>query len=675
MSFVLLPHQPPVAIALCGGALWLTACGLWLGVPGQDALRAVVLLAAGALWPSLLALGAGGETFAVLLCIIACGATVALLRRDRHAGGSRLAPAFLMLGLVLALGFLTAGRTVRVRSLQERWRTFSRYTLLDSRETRYQHVDVGARHGQRVFVLNGISGEVFPDPYRERQDLALLLTQHPAPERILIIGGGLGGLCQRILQAGPFKVDYVEMDPALVYLYRRWLPPTSVAALRTERFAAFACDGRYFVRRLRHRAQSLEAHAVGFGTAPLRRHPVCPYELVLINLGDPTSASASRFYTVEFFREVRQVVAPGGVVAVWGITGAENYLRGPVLRYAACIYRTLRAVFPQVVVRPGEELRLFAAAGPGPTSDPVRLAARFDRLGLKPPEMRFMFADQQFPAGRVRDARRELSRAAASAPLNTDDRPLAYALFLAVQEHYAGDGRHVAGGAPAAEPRGFFGSLPGLRPWWFVAPFAGCLGLLGAACVLLGRSRLRAWSGGFALVTTGMFGLATEVLIIYAYQVRFGYVYRDISLIVGLFMLGLVAGAGATGRVRGPRPGRLLLALECLQVVLLVALPALVRVAGGFPAMLVLVAPLAGLLTGAEFPAASRLALQCGLDPGATASLYDAADHAGAIIGASAVGLVLMPAFGLASSASLLACAKAASLVAVGIYAAGRARP
>jgi hypothetical protein len=58
--------------------------------------------------------------------------------------------------------------------------------------------------------------------------------------------------------------------------------------------------------------------------------------------------------------------------------------------------------------------------------------------------------------------------------------------------------------------------------------------------------------------------------------------------------------------------------------------------------------------------------------PAAAAGWFDAADHAGAVLGAATAGLFLLPAVGLASTAALLAGTKLAGLAA--LLAAGRFR-
>lgn len=680
MSFILLRFQTPTAIAvLAGGAVWVL-CGLWSAASSRRTrLPAGVFLVVPALWLVLCPFGAGG---AVLLSVAMCTAALAgLVALQSHRGESAAlrswAAISLGFGFLVCLAFLSYGDELRRVALRQRWSTFTRFNLVASRETPYQHIAIGNRQGLWIVVQNGLHSERFPDDVSSARAAALLLTQHPSPRSVLVVGGGLGGLCQHMLKAPLERLDYVEMDPGLVRFVYAHLPERLAEPLAQDRFAAYICDGRRFIRNvLRKPAPPADtAWAPNARSPGLRHRPAAPYDIVAINVGDPTSASASRFYTEQFFREVRQALHEGGIVAIFGITGSENYLEGSVLQYAACLYKTLKRVFPHVVIRPGDELCFFAASSGGvATAHPPTLRTRFDRLGLKPSRMRYMFAMDQFPDEKVAYTLGRLESAAGAAPLNTDEHPSAFPLFLSVQEHYARQRREAAGTAPVPAGKGFFGSVLGVRPAWVIVPFLAVMLFLGGLRACRGRAVAAPWASGFAVLTTGVFGLSVEMLIMYLYQTQFGYIYRDISVLIGLFMLGLAFGAWLTGRGSLGAAGKVLVAVESLQVVLVLGLPAAVGILSLSPYLFLLLSAVAGFLTGAEFPVACRIGLSSGSEEGTVAGLFDACDHAGALVGAALTGLVLMPVFGLVQSALLLSCIKSTSLLGIFVSTAGRAR-
>ena len=666
-SLVLLRWQSPTALILLMAAWFLLVVGCWTAWGGRIA---ALLLGAPAIWAGLSPWGQfGSVVFAVLLAVAAAVGLWTLVAGRPHGSTSRIRAGLSMgLALLTAQFFLAAGSSLRLQSLRWRWQTFSNFTFVENRETQYQNLALGRREEASVVLQNGLKGPQFPDERVSAREAALLLTQHPQPRDVLVVGGGLGGLCQQILHTPVERLDYVEMDPALLDLIWKHVPSDLRAALDRAEFTPYAADGRYFVRTALDSPRSIAGSVYSPGQEDASdRPPAGPYDMVAINVGDPAAASANRFYTREFYALVRRALAPDGTLAVCGVAGSENYIRGDVQNYASCIDKTLRAVFPHVVVRPGDELWFFASeSAQSVTPDPDVLSARFGELGLKPEAMKYMFEMSQFPAERVEYVRESLEEGRPRVPVNRDAHPVGFTYFLRVQEHYAGSTRP---GDQSARG-GLLDTIFSLRPAWLLIPFGAFLALVGILRAWPGSQRAAPWFAGFAVFTGGLFGISSEVLILYGYQTQLGFVYRDISILVGVFMLGLAGGAWTVNRVVR-QPARWLLRLEALQAGLLLVLPWLVGLIGGVSWLYMLLGGVAGILTGAEFPVACRIGLGAGGRSGTVASLFDACDHGGSVVGAATTGLVLMPVLGLTGSAALLACIKVASLLGVLIHTAG----
>ena len=82
-------------------------------------------------------------------------------------------------------------------------------------------------------------------------------------------------------------VDYVELDPLILALGKRYLP----ANLADGRIRVINTDGRLFVKQTREK-----------------------YDVAIIDVPAPATAQLNRFYTVEFLEEVKRVLARDGVV-------------------------------------------------------------------------------------------------------------------------------------------------------------------------------------------------------------------------------------------------------------------------------------------------------------------------------------------------------------------------
>ena len=145
------------------------------------------------------------------------------------------------------------------------------------------------------------------------------LLSHPCPRRVLIIGGGEGATLRETLRHRCVEeAVMVDIDRELVETARRLLPEWHRGAFDDPRARLVIMDGWRF----------LEEAEPG------------SYDAVILDLVDPMEGGpAARLYTVEFYRLVKKVLRPGGVV----VTQATSPSHTP--RVYAVIRNTLATVF------------------------------------------------------------------------------------------------------------------------------------------------------------------------------------------------------------------------------------------------------------------------------------------------------------------------------------------
>jgi len=571
--------------ALLGGAAFSFLLLRWLG-------------------PFQTALGVGAVNLAI--------AAVLVSRRPRHSRG-RAAGAALAAGAVaLAAAALPLGDRLHRATLG--WQYAGLRLACDSI---YGRIVVTGRGEQRVFFENGLL--FFETQGVAAEEVAHLpLLAHPAPRRVLLVGGGVSGtLAEALRHPSVEAVHYVELDPLVVAAARAELPPAQAAALDDPRTRLAHVDGRLYVRQ----RQSDE-----------------PFDVVILDLPEPATGQLNRFYTQEFFAEVQAVLAPGGIFAL-GLPWQENYPGSALQRLGASIYRTLAAEFPHVVLLPGGRLFLLASEVPL-AADPATWRARLAERGIEARWVVPEYLDYLLTTDRIAQAR-DLLEAPIGVRLNRDLAPVStfYALTVWLSRFY---GRLAQAAAGA--------SL--LRLGWLALPLA-------VAALLLRRRAVPTAIGLIGLAEMGL-----EVVLLFAFQVVHGYVYGQVGLIVTAFMAGLTLGASVAGRWRWPavaqkqkagqdnvltrlsprRSPRMALrwilggvALFCL------ALPPLVSLrppAWAFPAL----ALAAGGLTGLAFP----VAVACeGDEMGRTAGRLYGADLVGGCVGAALTSALLVPILGI----------------------------
>lgn len=82
--------------------------------------------------------------------------------------------------------------------------------------------------------------------------------------------------------------------------------------------------------------------------------------MIVVNLPDPLTTQLHRFYTVEFAQEVKRLLRLQGLVS-FGLSSGDAY-RAPETRLLnACLYNTLRRVFTDILVVPGERAMFLAS--------------------------------------------------------------------------------------------------------------------------------------------------------------------------------------------------------------------------------------------------------------------------------------------------------------------------
>ncbi len=323
-----------------------------------------------------------------------------------------------------------------------------------------------------------------------------------------------------------------------------------------------------------------------------------PYDVIIAGEPEPATSQANRYYTLEFFREVRRALKDHGVLC-FALGRLETYISREQARMLATAGATARSVFRNLLVLPPGRIVLLCSDG-DLTAD---IAGRIEKAGIQTRFIRRGFLEASLSPDRLADVARAASQ---NVQANTDFDPVLYF-------HH-------------------------LRHW--MSRFHTTFGLAEVAIIagiLVYVLRLRAVP--FTIFTTGLAGSALQVVVLLAFQIVYGSLYHQLALLVTMFMIGLAIGSFWAARVRQSRRGLLL--VELAMIVCAGATPlALLAISGAngpvasalsrqliFP----LLALLPGLLVGIQFPLAANAEYQTAAS---TASRLYAADLIGAALGA-----------------------------------------
>lgn len=526
------------------------------------------------------------ETFQGLSILLAVNAGLAYAHaRNNRARALSLVGA---ISLIAGLALLVSGNLDRAT----RQFLFPGQPIAFFKDTPYGHLTVTRQEGQVSLFENGVLMFSTDDVTANEENVHYAMAQHSAPRNVLLIGGGIAGTTDEILKYGVERVDYTEMNPWILRIGRQFTD-----ALGDPRIHVINDDGRRFVRTSTRR-----------------------YDVALINLPDPETIQLNRFYTAEFFRELKRVLADSAVVSTSLLPSAEY--QGPAARRSSSIlYATLRRSFAEVLVVPGA--RNYFLASDRPLD--IHIGQLIERRTVSTTYVNRFYLDDRMLEQRSADLMRSFD---AGAPANTDFMPLSYYYQLNYWLSY-------------------FGAAPAV---WL---------LLAAAAILLLAWRFSAVGAG--IFVGGFVGVSLEMLLLLAFQTLAGALYAMTGIVIAAFMAGLAAGSYVAGRFFA-RAGILAFAgiqfgvgMVCMLLPLLFAsLRATTISTENMQGVFFLLAFLLAVLFGMEFAIASSV--KKGAVASTASELYGL-DMAGSALGALIVSVYAIPIMGVADVAKVLAWA------------------
>ena len=571
-----------------------------------------------------------------------------------HSFPRRATAQLALLGVFLLLVFPFTCCWLEKVSLKRLWTGFD---LVASRNSIYGNLAVVQTGGTRTLFENGLVYFNVPDPAAAEEAVHFALLEHPAPKSLLLVGGGLNGsLAQALQHPSLERIDYVELDPTVIDLAQKYFPEVWQPLRADTRIHIHDIDGRLYLRTTDRQ-----------------------FDVILINLPDPQTAQLNRFYTLEFFKEAASKLTSNGIFS-FQLKASEEYISPELAEFLRCIHKTLRQVFPEVAALPGGTVHFFAAKRPGTlTMDSEELVARLRARRLRAEYVREYYIPYRMTPDRMLDLQTQIQPQPDSRT-NRDFAPIAYYFDVALwSTRFNRAYRRV------------FQDLAVLR----LGPLLGAVGfVLFAFAALAGRlppkqNRPRA-SAGFCVAAMGFTLIGLEMLLLLAFQAIYGYVYRQLAIIIAGFMLGMTLGsrwglsptANAVAEVFNPRDAHRLFRLQmlaafsplllCLMFDRLAAIQDPTTVFLVSQVLFPVLAVLCGLLGGFQFPVATRIFFSnCGSETSGPGVLY-ALDLVGACLGAIVLSSYLVPVFGFQATAWIMVVVNLAPAVLAGMLAFGR---
>lgn len=513
------------------------------------------------------------------------------------------------------------------------WKGFN---LLENRNSIYGNISVTKQGNLYSFFNNGILMFTVPDLLTQEESIHFAALQRPDAKTVLLIGGGSSGSLWEILKYPVESVDYIELDPVLIELAKKHLRSSDLFMLDDFRVNTITADGRAFLWATKK-----------------------SYDIIILSLPDPFTAQLNRFYTKEFFTTVKEKLVHDGVFC-FGLTSSENYLSKELEMFLSSIYATLKEVFGDIQIIPGDTAYFLASAKPGLlTLDHKELTRRLEEENIQTKFVREYYLFSKLSDRRLSYISNRLKHAH-PVNINRDFSPVSYYYDMILWGTY------------------FTGSIKSIFKYVnkkviYAATAILCFVIMLSGAV--GRKEARPKRAVLiAMATTGFSEIGFELIIIIAFQVLYGYLYYKLGLIVTSFMIGLsMGGFLCTKKLDSIRePYKEFIKVQtaiCLYPLLLPVIFHILHTTEsqhlkifGSNIIFTLLPIVAGFMGGLQFPLANRIYLENTRSLGHVAGLSYGADMAGSCLGALVVSVFIIPIIGINAACILIVLLNLSSL-------------
>lgn len=173
----------------------------------------------------------------------------------------------------------------------------------------------------RILVLDGILQLSEKDEFIYHEMMAhLALFSHPNPEKILIIGGGDGGVLREVLKHPVKKVFLAEIDKKIIEISQKYLSFVSKNAFKNKKVKIFFKDGQRFIKNYEDF-----------------------FDVIIVDSTDPKDFSLPLF-SKKFYQDVFKALTKKGIMI-----SQSGAFWGPFF-YVKKIFKNLKKIFPFVKI-------------------------------------------------------------------------------------------------------------------------------------------------------------------------------------------------------------------------------------------------------------------------------------------------------------------------------------
>ncbi len=375
---------------------------------------------------------------------------------------------------VLILAFITVTLWLSDFDYSTRKYLFPEQQIIFYKDTPYGNLTITEQGSQKNFFENGTLLFSTNDAATNEEAVHYAMIQHQNPKCVLLIGGGISGTTNEILKYNVDRIDYVEINSWIIKAGEQF-----TNSLNDKRINVVSEDARMFVRKTSYK-----------------------YDVVLVNLPEPLTAQFNRFYTKEFFAELKQKLNSDAVVSL-SLLPATDYVSAKAGNINTTIYNTLKTSFKNILIVPG--LKDFYLASDSKLN--INIGKMISERGIINLYVNQYYLDDGILSQRSQYLQSRINR---TSYINKDFNPVSYYLQLVQWLNYFEFN------------------------YWIPA-----LIILVIIFFTLYKTNLV----GAGIFCAGFSASSIEVILLISFQIIYGYVYQVTGIIITIFMAGLAAGS------------------------------------------------------------------------------------------------------------------------------------
>jgi len=461
--------------------------------------------------------------------------------------------------------------------------------IILSEESSYGKLVVTKQSGQLNYYENGVPIFSSNNVIENEEIIHFGMVQRDSIKDVLMIEGGSGGALLEILKYPVQNIIYTCINPLLIKTGK-----LSGNIPENNKIQIFNVDGRFFINNTKKY-----------------------FDMVFVNTSEPSTINLNRFFTKEFFYDIKKKLKPGGIV-ITSLPSTANYMSNKQLSMHSILNTTLKSVYKNVEIIPASRNYFLA-------SDSVIYINIAEKIMNKNIENQYV---NQYYISDI--SLKEYSetiekKLIKNADINSDFRPVEFYNQL-----------------------GVWYEKTSTNTLLFTVIIVAIVFLF---IFFLNPVRLGVFSSGLNISSI-------ELLLIMTFQILYGYIYEYIGLLIALCLTGLALGSYFAEKINVNNKYKVFMNRQFMLVLIpLFIVPSFILYSNYSVSSLILFIYISlfsfggSLIGGLQFGLSTKLQNKKILDK---ARLSYSADLFGSFAGALIIPLLLIPVWGFVKTCLIL---------------------